>query len=111
MSPILCAGVTTYKGIKETEAKPGEWIAISGIGGLGHVAVQYAKAMGLHVVALDVFNAHSQGEERRYQYDLERPRLWRLMPHGASTPLFAALATFLLVLPELEKRNDQNKTT
>jgi len=54
MAPILCAGVTTYKGIKETEARPGEWVAISGIGGLGHVAVQYAKAMGLHVVALDV---------------------------------------------------------
>jgi alcohol dehydrogenase, propanol-preferring len=54
LAPILCAGVTTYKGIKETEAKPGEWLAISGIGGLGHVAVQYAKAMGLQVVALDV---------------------------------------------------------
>jgi propanol-preferring alcohol dehydrogenase len=54
MAPILCAGVTTYKGIKETEARPGEWIAISGIGGLGHVAIQYAKAMGLHVAALDV---------------------------------------------------------
>jgi alcohol dehydrogenase, propanol-preferring len=54
MAPILCAGVTTYKGLKETEAKPGEWVAISGIGGLGHVAIQYAKAMGLHVVALDV---------------------------------------------------------
>jgi alcohol dehydrogenase, propanol-preferring len=54
MAPILCAGVTTYKGIKETEAKPGEWIAISGVGGLGHVAIQYAKAMGLHVAALDV---------------------------------------------------------
>lgn len=54
IAPILCAGVTTYKGIKETEARPGEWIAISGIGGLGHVAIQYAKAMGLHVVALDV---------------------------------------------------------
>ena len=54
MAPILCAGVTTYKGIKETEARPGEWLAISGIGGLGHVAIQYAKAMGLHVVALDV---------------------------------------------------------
>ncbi|MCW0234828.1 MAG: alcohol dehydrogenase AdhP [Ferrovibrio sp.] len=54
LAPILCAGVTTYKGIKETEAKPGEWIAISGLGGLGHIAVQYAKAMGLHVVALDV---------------------------------------------------------
>jgi alcohol dehydrogenase, propanol-preferring len=54
IAPILCAGVTTYKGIKEAEVRPGEWIAISGIGGLGHVAVQYAKAMGLHVVALDV---------------------------------------------------------
>ncbi|OHV09688.1 alcohol dehydrogenase AdhP [Kushneria phosphatilytica] len=54
LAPILCAGITTYKGIKETEARPGDWIAISGIGGLGHVAVQYAKAMGLHVAALDV---------------------------------------------------------
>lgn len=54
ISPILCAGVTTYKGLKETEARPGEWVAISGIGGLGHVAIQYAKAMGFHVVALDV---------------------------------------------------------
>ncbi|PTD26084.1 zinc-dependent alcohol dehydrogenase [Sphingomonas fennica] len=54
MAPILCAGVTVYKGLKETEARPGEWVVISGIGGLGHVAIQYAKAMGLHVVALDV---------------------------------------------------------
>lgn len=54
MAPILCAGVTTYKGIKETEARPGEWLVISGIGGLGHVAIQYAKAMGLHVAAVDV---------------------------------------------------------
>jgi propanol-preferring alcohol dehydrogenase len=37
-----------------TEAKPGEWIAISGIGGLGHLAIQYAKAMGLHVCAIDI---------------------------------------------------------
>lgn len=53
-APILCAGVTTYKGIKETEARPGEWLAISGIGGLGHVAIQYAHLMGLRVIALDV---------------------------------------------------------
>jgi propanol-preferring alcohol dehydrogenase len=52
MAPILCAGVTTYKGIKETEAR--EWLAIAGIGGLGQLAVQYAKAMGLHVAALDI---------------------------------------------------------
>jgi len=53
-APILCAGVTVYKGLKETEVKPGEWVAISGIGGLGHMAVQYAKAMGMHVAAVDV---------------------------------------------------------
>ena len=54
VAPILCAGVTTYKGLKETEVKPGQWVAISGIGGLGHLAVQYAKAMGMHVVAVDI---------------------------------------------------------
>lgn len=54
MAPILCAGVTVYKGLKETEVKPGQWVAISGIGGLGHVAVQYAKAMGMHVAAIDI---------------------------------------------------------
>ena len=53
-APLICAGITTYKGIKETEAKPGEWIAISGIGGLGHLGVQYAKAMGLRVCAIDI---------------------------------------------------------
>jgi len=54
MAPILCAGVTVYKGLKETETKAGEWVAISGIGGLGHLAVQYAKAMGMHVAAIDI---------------------------------------------------------
>jgi len=53
-APIICAGITTYKGIKVTEAKPGEWIAISGAGGLGHLAIQYAKAMGLKVCAVDI---------------------------------------------------------
>jgi len=53
-APILCAGVTTYKGLKETKARPGEWVVISGAGGLGHVAIQYAKAMGLHVAAVDL---------------------------------------------------------
>ena len=56
-APLLCAGITTYKGIKQTEAKAGEWIAISGCGGLGHLAVQYAKAMGLLVCAIDIDDA------------------------------------------------------
>ena len=54
IAPILCAGVTTYKGLKETEARPGEWVVISGVGGLGHIAIQYAKAMGLKVVGVDI---------------------------------------------------------
>jgi propanol-preferring alcohol dehydrogenase len=62
-APLICAGITTYKGIKETQAKPGDWIVISGIGGLGHLGVQYAKAMGLHVCAVDIDDgklAHAQ---------------------------------------------------
>jgi alcohol dehydrogenase, propanol-preferring len=54
MAPILCAGVTTYKGVKETEAKPGQWLVISGVGGLGQLGIEYAKAMGLRVAAVDV---------------------------------------------------------
>lgn len=54
IAPVLCAGVTVYKGLKVTEARPGDWVVISGIGGLGHMAVQYARAMGLHVAAVDV---------------------------------------------------------
>lgn len=54
IAPILCAGVTVYKGLKVTEAKPGDWVVISGVGGLGHMAVQYAKAMGLNVAAVDI---------------------------------------------------------
>ncbi|TQR61100.1 alcohol dehydrogenase AdhP [Campylobacter troglodytis] len=54
IAPILCAGVTVYKGLRMTEAKPGQWVTISGIGGLGHLAVQYAKAMGFNIAAIDV---------------------------------------------------------
>ena len=53
-APVLCAGVTVYKGLKVLDCKPGDWVAISGIGGLGHMAVQYAKAMGFHVIAVDI---------------------------------------------------------
>jgi propanol-preferring alcohol dehydrogenase len=54
IAPILCAGVTTYRGLKRTNTKPGDWIAVIGIGGLGHIAVQYAKAMGMQVAAVDI---------------------------------------------------------
>jgi propanol-preferring alcohol dehydrogenase len=51
-APVFCAGLTTYKGLKQTEALPGQWVAVLGAGGLGHLAVQYARAMGYRVIAL-----------------------------------------------------------
>ena len=54
VAPILCAGVTVYKGLKVSETKPGQFVVISGVGGLGHLAVQYAKAMGMRVIAVDI---------------------------------------------------------
>ena len=57
IAPVLCAGVTVYKGLKVTDTRPGNWVVISGIGGLGHMAVQYARAMGLNVAAVDVDDA------------------------------------------------------
>lgn len=54
VAPILCAGVTVYKGLRMTETRPGQFVVISGVGGLGHIAVQYAVAMGMRVIAVDV---------------------------------------------------------
>jgi len=76
-APIICAGVTTYKGIKETGAKPGQWIAISGIGGLGHLAIQYAKVMGLQVCAIDV-------DERQARPCKRLGLIWSSMPGRAT---------------------------
>ncbi|CAH2354246.1 alcohol dehydrogenase 3, mitochondrial [[Candida] railenensis] len=54
VAPILCAGITVYKALKEASLKQGQWVAISGAGGgLGTLAVQYAKAMGFRVLAID----------------------------------------------------------
>ncbi len=64
IAPVLCAGVTVYKGLKVTDTKPGDWVVISGIGGLGHMAVQYARAMGLNVAAVDVDDTKLRLAER-----------------------------------------------
>lgn len=53
-SVLTCAGVTTYKAIKLSGARPGSLVAVFGIGGLGHLAVQYAKISGATVVAVDI---------------------------------------------------------
>lgn len=54
IAPILCAGLTVYKALKVSEARPGQYVCIVGAGGgLGSLAVQYAKAMGLHPIGID----------------------------------------------------------
>ncbi|MCK5807294.1 MAG: alcohol dehydrogenase AdhP [Mycoplasmataceae bacterium] len=53
-APVVCAGVTTYKAVKRANVKPGGWITVIGIGGLGQLAVQYAKALGYKVIAVDI---------------------------------------------------------
>ncbi|WP_205346928.1 alcohol dehydrogenase catalytic domain-containing protein [Pseudonocardia broussonetiae] len=51
-APILCAGYTVWAGLRRAEPRPGARVAVSGVGGLGHLAIQYAKAAGFHVVAM-----------------------------------------------------------
>ena len=54
VAPVLCAGITVYKALKDADLKAGQWVAISGAaGGLGSLAVQYAKAMGYRVLGID----------------------------------------------------------
>jgi propanol-preferring alcohol dehydrogenase len=53
-APLTCAGVTTYKAVKMSGARPSNLVAIFGIGGLGHLALQYAKITGAAVVAVDL---------------------------------------------------------
>lgn len=53
-APLTCAGVTTYKAVKVAGVRPGERVAIFGIGGLGHLAQQYAQLFGGETVAVDV---------------------------------------------------------
>jgi len=50
--PLLCAGITTFNALRNSGARPGDVVAVQGIGGLGHLGVQYARKMGFHTVAI-----------------------------------------------------------
>jgi alcohol dehydrogenase, propanol-preferring len=52
VGPLLCAGVTTFNALRNSGARPGDTVAVQGIGGLGHLAIQYAARMGFRTVAL-----------------------------------------------------------
>lgn len=51
-APLLCAGITVYNGIRNSGIRPGDVVAVQGIGGLGHLAIQYASKMGMQTVAI-----------------------------------------------------------
>ncbi|MFJ5117334.1 alcohol dehydrogenase AdhP [Kitasatospora sp. NPDC088548] len=53
-APLTCAGVTTYKALKVSGARPGTRVLVSGIGGLGHLALQYARVFGAETIAVDI---------------------------------------------------------
>src|SRR5918912_388429 len=53
-APLTCAGVTTYKAVKVAGVRPADLVAVWGIGGLGHLALQYARIFGGRVVAVDL---------------------------------------------------------
>ena len=53
-APLTCAGVTTYKAVKVSGARPSDLVAVFGVGGLGHLAVQYARIAGARVIAVDL---------------------------------------------------------
>jgi alcohol dehydrogenase len=59
-APVFCAGYTVYSGFRIAEPKPHERIAVVGLGGLGHLALQYAKAAGFHTIAV----THSKDKEK-----------------------------------------------
>lgn len=58
-APLLCAGITTFNSLRHSGARPGSLVAVQGIGGLGHLAIQYARKMGFHTVAL------SRGKDKK----------------------------------------------
>jgi propanol-preferring alcohol dehydrogenase len=53
-APLFCAGVTVYRALKRSGILPGQFLAVFGIGGLGHLAVQFGQALGAEVVAIDI---------------------------------------------------------
>jgi propanol-preferring alcohol dehydrogenase len=51
-APLLCAGITVYNALRNSGARAGDLVAVQGIGGLGHLGIQYARQMGFHTVAI-----------------------------------------------------------
>jgi propanol-preferring alcohol dehydrogenase len=100
-APLTCAGVTTYKAVKLSGAKPSDLVAVCGIGGLGHLALQYARIAGARVVAVDIHDdklnlARELGAEFTYNAATTDPveEIQRLGGADAAIALAAAPKPF-----------------
>jgi D-arabinose 1-dehydrogenase-like Zn-dependent alcohol dehydrogenase len=92
-APLLCAGVTTFNALRNSGARPGDVVAVQGLGGLGHLGLQFARAMGFEVVAI------SRGRDKeilarelgaQHYVDVEKEDLSkRLSPLGGARVILA----------------------
>ncbi len=92
-APMGCAGVTTYNALRHTKAVPGDRVAILGVGGLGHLGVQFARAMGFETIAI----ARGSGKEED-ALEVGRPPLRRLHCRRSRPEALKALGGAAVVL-------------
>lgn len=105
-APILCAGIATFNALKKCGAQAGDTVAILGIGGLGHMALQYANRMGFRVVAIgrgaDIAqDALALGAHVYLDNDIENSAL-RLSEMGGAKALITTIDSSSTIVPLLE---------
>jgi len=97
-APLLCAGVTVFTAITEAGLKPGDVVLVQGMGGLGHLAVQYAAKMGMHTIALTTSSSKSKaalelGAKEVLEVDKEATYLARIRELGGGKAIIATSPT------------------
>jgi len=83
-APLFCAGITSWQGVTGAKINPGEWMAIVGCGGLGHLGIQYAKALGYKVIGIDVIDtqldeASASGADHVFNSMTDKDYLTKIM--------------------------------
>jgi len=81
-APLFCAGVTVYRALQKAKISPGQRIAIFGVGGLGHLAIQIAVGLGAHVIAIDISD-----EKLALAKTLGAPEVFNATAHDAAKKL------------------------
>lgn len=99
--PLMCGGITVYTGLKRAGTRSGDWVLVSGAGGgLGHLGIQYAKAIGARVIALDHGSKEAFCKElgadafvdfTKFEKDEDlKQEVWKIAKKGVKTVLCCA---------------------